>query len=410
MSKEYSPFTPGAPVPLELFIGRQKEARSIIQAVKKAIHRRSVVNLFVEGIRGIGKSSLCAYAMAGVEKETRALVTYVPLGGVHTLDDFVRTVFDAIVRTKTGSKWYDAIFKIFDKHIETVDVFGVNVRFNASQKEIDGLKADLAGAFRSFLSKFPDNIRPEGIVLMLDDINGLASQGVFANWFKSLIDGVVLNRANSSFPITFVFVGLPQRRTELIQQQQSLDRVFEVIPVSALCQEEVEKFFATAFESVDVQIEAQALKMLSRIGRQGYPVFLHEIGDAVFSLDTDNNIDVQDVLKGVMKAIDIVGKKYVGPNVLEVISSESYKNILRKLGPYWEQYPDDFGRVIRANIMRVEKDSKGLEGLDNFLRKMTKLNVIHRIEGGHSGVYEFDNVLYAYYFAFMMGGNIESSS
>ncbi len=401
MSKEYSPFTPGAPVPLHLFVGRQNEVKQIIDTVKESIHYKRAECLFVEGIRGIGKSSLCTYAMATVEKDTRALVVSATLGGIHTLQEFVRHVFDAIVQTKGSNKWYESIRKIFEKHVENLDIWGVDVRFRAGERDIEGFIANFPGALRTFLHSFPEKERPDGLVFVLDDINGLASKEEFANWFKSLVDRLATAREREPLPVTFIFVGLPERRQELIRQQQSLDRVFDIVKVPGLLEEEARTFFSKAFESVNVQIQDDALDSLALYSILGYPVFIHEIGDAVFKEDVDNIVDLSDVVKGVFRATTIIGDKYIGPNVLQVISSERYKIILRKLHLYWDKYKEDFGKIIRVHIKEI-LDNNELTALDNFLRKMTELNVIYRIGGNSSGVYNFDNIFYVLYFQFMM--------
>jgi len=55
--KEDSPFTPGSPVPVELFVGRVDQIKEILKYVNQSASGRQE-NVFFAGERGIGKSSL----------------------------------------------------------------------------------------------------------------------------------------------------------------------------------------------------------------------------------------------------------------------------------------------------------------------------------------------------------------
>lgn len=403
MAKEYSPFTPGSPVMSLFFVGREKEVDYISDAIGKSIAQNTIERLFVEGIRGIGKSSLCSYAMAKVEKEQNVLVVNASLGGVHTLNGFVRHIFDAIVQIQGSSKWYVPIISLFKDHVESVDIFGVNVRLKASDEQIETMVSDFPNVLRGLFNKIPEESRPDGIVFVLDDINGLASDRAFAEWFKSVSDRIAIdNGKGARMPVTFIFIGIPERRQSMIESQPSLDRVFDLVRLGVVSQGEAGKFFAKTFESVNVKIEQDAIDMLVN-NAQGYPVFMHEIGDAVFKADEDGLIDAADAAKGVFAAIRIIGDKYIEPVVLHAVSSDNYRRLLSHLATYWRQYPDDMGRIKRANIAKTLQEQTSVhKSLDNFLKKMVSLGVIHRVQGISSGTYEFSNYLYALYFALFM--------
>ena len=56
MVKEYSPFTPGVPVPLEIFVGRAQEISQFVDGIKRSIALGRTERFFIIGERGIGKS------------------------------------------------------------------------------------------------------------------------------------------------------------------------------------------------------------------------------------------------------------------------------------------------------------------------------------------------------------------
>lgn len=54
-NKENSPFTPGNPVPVELFVGRAEQIEQIRRYARQACTGR-LENVFLSGDRGIGKN------------------------------------------------------------------------------------------------------------------------------------------------------------------------------------------------------------------------------------------------------------------------------------------------------------------------------------------------------------------
>ena len=61
-TKGKSPFYPGQPVPVELFVGRRSQLDRILQRGAGQVASGKPVSLFVQGEYGIGKSSIAAIA------------------------------------------------------------------------------------------------------------------------------------------------------------------------------------------------------------------------------------------------------------------------------------------------------------------------------------------------------------
>ncbi|MCF7936350.1 MAG: ATP-binding protein [Synergistales bacterium] len=395
--KEYSPFTPGIPVPPEHFVGRQEETRRIARTAQRALAAGSVERIFVEGPRGMGKSSLCTFAATAVEKDNDILVVRVSLGGVRTLRGLVQRLFNGLVRIPSGNRWFTPIRRLFRQHIEKADIFGVTVNFKATGQDLDAAVNDFPGALRGLMERL-EPYSPGGLLFVLDDINGIADSWEFANWFKSTVDGLAQAPAEERVAVTFLLVGIAERRLSMVRHQPSLDRMFDILRVGTLAAEDVRRFYRRAFASAGVTLDDEALACMERFS-QGYPVFLHEIGDAVFNEDDDEHISRQDAMNGVLSATRIIGDKYIAPGVLEAISSRRYRGILGKLGGYWQE-EGAFGEIRRAPFKeRLSAQETGV--LDNFLRKMVELGVLVHSGGRRSGTYHFVNILYALYFGLL---------
>lgn len=386
MSKDYSPFTPGQPVPVEFFVGRKAEVESFVRRVRAAAQGR-LQTVFLVGERGIGKSSLAAFVRALAEREDALLGMHAFLGGVTALEETVQRIFDRLLKESSERTWFGKIKRLFKDHIRQVGLFGVTVEFAASETDLKRLVRDFVPSLRRVISELTGEVN--ALLLILDDINGLATNEQFANWLKSVVDEIATS--GQRFPLCLVLVGLEERRESLVRLQPSLARVFHIIEVKTWSDEETREFFQKAFTRVNVRVEDAALDILCQF-TGGLPMMAHEIGDATFHLNADDCIDADDALRGVFAAADIVGRKYLEPQVFQAIRSARYRDILRKIA----QKPFDVSFTARE--LRPLLNSEEQKVFHNFLQRMKKLGVVEPdLERGR-GAYRFTNRLHYLYF------------
>ena len=87
ISKGKSPFYPGQPVPVELFVGRSNQIQRILDRGVSQVAQGKQASVFVQGHYGIGKTSIASYVRLLAERDFGLHSIYVSLGGVETLDD-----------------------------------------------------------------------------------------------------------------------------------------------------------------------------------------------------------------------------------------------------------------------------------------------------------------------------------
>jgi len=383
--KDYSPFSPGRPVRPELFVGREDRIREVLSYVSR-VAKGNQENIFLAGERGIGKSSLAAYVRDLVTRSRGFLGVQVLLGGVTSLEEFVRRVFEEIVKEAGGRPWFDRIKGLFGGYIRQVGLFGISVSFEPRKADLPGLVRQFPRALHNLIERTPDEV--EGLFIALDDINGLCRMAEFADWYKSFVDYVATHYG--SFPVLMMPMGLPEVRAMLSRQQPSLMRIFRPLEVGRLSDDEVQSFFTRAFGTVEVTVEEPAMRRM--VGPSGgLPILMHEIGDAVFYADRDGNIDEKDALRGVLDAAERIGKKYLDPKVYDAIRSRRYRSILRKLGQL------GLPSVFTRREIETSLDSSEKRVFNNFLRKMRELGIIVPCKEEGRGVYRFSNHLYQIY-------------
>lgn len=379
-----SPFTPGLPAPAEVFVGRESELQRLMQKVHSARSGRFQV-AFVEGDRGIGKSSLASFIRLYAERKADMAGAHVLLGGAHGLKDMVRRVFSAILKDSQEKNWFDRIKDMVGKNVRQVGLFGIDVTFEAQDTDLEALLRDFPAALRNITAKLKEGTSPKhGLVLILDDINGLASSQEFADWFKSFVDTVGVNQLPLN--VLVMVVGLEERRRSLLELQPSLDRIFDLFSLVPWTQSETEKFFTSNLKSVDVGVAPDACDFLARYAA-GYPAFAHEIGDAVFrQVNATGIVTMNEAVPSVISAMEVIGRKMIAPRIIDAIRSEKYLDILEVLVG-----ADRLG-VLAFSKREIRNQLPADQGqvFDNFITRMKNLGVIFA-EG--NGMYRFQSLL-----------------
>ena len=387
MNPESSPFRPGQPIPIEFFVGRRKEVEHLHGMVKASVRGNFKIG-FVSGERGMGKSSLAHFVRVLAEHESKTVGCHVFLGGVHELEEMLRRTFDRLLKDSMDKPWHESIKSFFGNRIRKVGLFGVTLELNLAGDDLSMLAHDFVPSISQLLAQLKD--RNAALLLILDDMNGLATSEVFANWLKSIVDEIATSRRK--IPLCVLFVGLEERRRELVRNQPSLARVFELIDITPWSDDEVREFYKRAFESAGATVSDDDLSVLASF-TGGLPVLAHELGDAVWRTTQSLPIDENDIAKAVVLAAEVIGRKLLEPQIFQAIRSERYRSILRKMAVEVEPPDLRFQRTeLLARLTEAEK-----RVMDNFLRRMRELGALEtdpEVRGG----YRFPNILHALYF------------
>jgi hypothetical protein len=395
--KGTSPFTPGHPVPIELFVGRTPQIMEVMRSVDQSALGRQE-NLFLVGERGAGKTSVASFVRYFAEKEKGILGIHVFLGGVDSLPELVRKIYEQLLKAAHGETWFSKLRGFFGDFIKEVDLFGVSVGFAPPEGDLDQLVRDFPQSLASLADKLRDDKR--AVLIILDDLDSLSTRAEFANWYKSLVDEVATQFER--FPITIMLIGLSGIIDSLSALQPSLARVFRIIELEKLSDAEVSDFFGRAFAAANSAVDDDALNVMVRFS-SGIPVIMHEIGDAAFWADEDGRIGEDDAYVGVITAARNIGRKYLDPPVYHAIRSKRYRSILRKLGLQEAPLSRSFTRKEVAEYLSDQEKKV----FHNFLRRLKDLGVIEPDTEMGRGCYRFVNEIYPVY-VYMEASEFES--
>ena len=381
-----SPFTPGRPVQPEYFVARINEIHRLQRAISQTLSGRNE-NIFITGQRGIGKSSLAKCIRNIAEKDYNLVGTHCFLGGVSTINEMMGTIFQQLLQDCIEKSLFDKLKELFTGYVEELTIFGMGIRFT---KSTDKLRT-LADNFLPILRKIHEEASKDGkkgLILILDDLNGISDTPQFSPFIKSFVDG--LATSGRPLPLLLLLVGLPERRTDMIKNQESVARIFDVVDLPLMSEKESEEFFHKLFGNQNITIDNSALSLMVKLSA-GFPMLMHEVGDAVFWQDTDNHISENDAKMGIMEAASVIGRKYIAPQISNVLRNKTYSSIIMRIG---KKLP--IGTTFkRQELLKENAPEKEQKNFDNFLNKIKKLGIMQ--DADVRGEYKFVNPLYHLY-------------
>jgi len=391
IEKGFNPFTPDRPVSKERFVGRKLEINRLLQLAQQTALGRSE-HVFIAGDYGIGKSSLASYLKNAVERDFGLACFHVYLGNVKSIESFTYNVLESVIEQLHRANLLDKFKDFITKYVKEIDLFSIKL-------DVDALKMDardFSGSFLSLLREIHGRLQKDhkGLVLILDDLNGIAREESFANLLKSTVDDNATS--NSPIPLYLILCGVEDRRQEIIANHQSVARIFSVVDVKPLDDSSVREFFQRSFAEIGCQIDEDALKVLVDISA-GSPRLMHEMGSSVFwALGNEKVITEKHVWIARRNAFNELGRKYFGP-LQAVFKTDEYKRILFKLMDYFSSqagFPE--ARKFIKSEISASLDTEDKNKLDNFIQKLKRMNVLQ--PGSIRGEWAFADWLTFWYF------------
>jgi len=403
MKAERSPFTPGQPVPVEYFAGRMQEINQLIHSIRQSTSGRGE-HVFITGEKGIGKSSLAGFAKYLAENDNQLIpadlklvAPYCLLGGAINLIDVCKCIVSKLIEELKQPSILGHIKNALRDYIDEIEPtllgVGLKITFNKDDKVLNTLPTNFITLLRVLAELAKRNER-KGIMIILDDINGIAKVSGVANFMKSTIDEIAIKPL--PLPVSVILVGIPERMDDLSNEQSSIRRIFRVIELNRMREEESREFLEKAFQRVNLQYKKSAINRMVHFSG-GFPALLHEIGDATVLIDSDGSIDEKDVAEGLPMAAVNVGRKYLDPKVYREIRSKTYRSILgkvTKLLPQRDLTPEERTIKRKETLLKAGLINSEKKNLENFFRKMVSLGVLRKVG---TGEYEFANELFRYY-------------
>jgi len=386
--KERNPFTPNEPVSKENFIGREKEIELIMHSASQvALGSRQYI--FIAGEYGIGKSSLAAYTKYALQTQYKLAAYHVYLSDISNLEDMAYNIVTELIKQSKELNSFDKIKHFLGEYIKEVHLFNVEIDTEALKRDALYLSGSLSSMLQDAFAYLKDDYK--GIALILDDLNGICDNPRFAPMIKSTVDSIATS--TNPIPLFLILCGVEKRRQDMISHHPSVARIFSVIDVEPLSENETAEFFRNSFDRIGFKVDNDALDTLVFFS-SGLPRLMHEMGNSVFWTAKDKIVDKATVKKGIQEAVDVIGRKYFGP-LKQVLVSSDYRSILHTLLSV-------MGKKSRENLVFDKKEivadlsDAEVKKFNNFLQRMKSIKAIH--SGYAKGEWVFTDYLTYFYF------------
>jgi hypothetical protein len=235
--------------------------------------------------------------------------------------------------------------------------------------------------------------RFDGILILIDEADNSSPQLSLGSFFKLLTER--LHRRGCA-RVAFGIAGLPEVRGVLTASHPSSLRLFDELVLGRLSTDEVKRVVdmglahANRSNADQTTITEEAKDHLAFYS-EGYPHFIQQFAFSAFAADSDNVIDVQDVINGGFGrrgAMERIGDRYYRDSYYAKIQKESYRQVLRIMADKLDDWVTK--KEIKAKFKGPEST------LDNALSALRERQIILAKEG-ERGVYRLQHKGFAWW-------------
>ena len=380
-----TPFEPGRPVSPSNFKGRRTDCIKIIRYIPGVIKNGTPEHFFITGKRGMGKTSFIQYVSRIAEDNFNMIPIQFNNRNGSSIEELILKLIerlsDEFDKGFKGKKYVEG----FLKRIIEIKIKGTGFSLSQHQELINDIKNN----FSDLLIEICKNFENQGIFFIIDDINGLSDNLEFTNWYKSLFESIHFNEEH--IPAVFALISYPKEFDNLCLINESFSRIFKVIEIDNLEDEEIEEFFKYSFENLGYAFKNDNSLDAMIYYSWGMPLIMQQIGESVlWNIQPDCIIDEKTAIEGILDASIELGNKQIKAK-LNKIRSKHYEDILIKLGKHgmMEFKKSDAIEILNDNEKKV---------FNSFLQRCKELNMIESAGRENSGEYAFVNRLYFAYF------------
>lgn len=324
-----SPFQVGMPVVSENFIGREKVLENILKRIA-SLNTNNQQHFFITGERGIGKTSLTNYISDIVEKEFQFLTIHIENNGVDTVEELLKAILTKILEEAKKESISLRFKELIKDNVVSVGAWQTQIKINDNSSLFQDIKHSFVYTIQELLGDIDNK---KGILIIIDDINGLSNDDEFPNWYKSFVDTIAVSN-DLNLKISCILTGYSEKFGKLHNLNPSFSRIFYREDLNLLNDEEVESFFVETFKKINITINEDALTLMVKY-TNGLPLVMQEVGLSIFyKLKLSKTISLEKAVEGLFDATEDIGKHLILPYFEEYDSRREYKSLLLKIGQF----------------------------------------------------------------------------
>lgn len=388
-----NPFSPGKRLTRpDLFSGRKKQLRGAVSILVQAA-AGNARHALITGERGIGKSSFSSQLQGIARGEEKYLslvdatstdLPYTFLAVEHIAQDGQgpRDIAAGLLKELEAAKGLARFAKY--KLDFTIELGPLTTSVSRADDDPKDAVATLIDGIQEVANKVKGKV--DGVILIVDEIDRIADSPGVSTFFKVATEKLSSRGIDN---VSFLPIGLIGTLEKLRGEHASAGRVFRLVEVPLLGDDEGKELLDKALDSTGVSIDPKAsAKIVNLAG--GYPNTLHLIGEQAYELAVgDGEVITEDI---VSRAVDEVvrgaAREDFDPRYLAIKGRS--RNIIKYMSA-------QEGRDVQAaNISRHLKVKPS--DVSAYFDSLLKSDVIVRPE---SGVYRLREPLFREYLRYI---------
>ena len=249
-----SPFEPGRPVSHRKFKGRLKDTNMILRQIPRVIHEGIPEHFFITGKKGMGKISFMRYVASQAEDNFKMIPVYLNNEGGTTTNELIKRLLEALFAELYKESWGEKVINLFVDNIKEIKIRSSGF----SLKDKDDLVDDIKRSFVNFMTTICDNLKDKnGVFIVIDDINGLSDNIEFTNWYKGVMETLLFYEYN--VPVVFNLISYPNEFDNLVEINESFARMFHLIEIDNLDDDDIADFFISSFKEVGIEFDNEKM-------------------------------------------------------------------------------------------------------------------------------------------------------
>jgi AAA+ ATPase superfamily predicted ATPase len=348
-----------------MFVGRVSELRTLETALFQT-QNGNAEHFLIHGERGIGKSSLLMvinYYATGMITTLEGnkysfLVVCIELEPNDTYEDIIRKVARELQRQLDSNQVLKKRLKDIWQFITKWEVLGV--KYNRETTPPDAMLEELADKFATIANTIAQY--DSGIFLFIDEADKPPPSAGLGEFVKFLTERLTRRGANN---VGVGVVGISGVIQKMRKSHKSSVRIPTQIRLSVLETEECTKVVQLGLNEAEekngfrVSIDDDALQFIARLS-EGYPHFIQQYAYSSFAQDSDNNIDVTDVIEGLTKengALQQLGMRFFENMYTDEVRSDDYRTVLQVIAQHSPHYAQRKIIIEKSGLKRHTVDN-----------------------------------------------------
>lgn len=289
-----NPFSPNAGSRPPELVGRDDVLELARVMMGRTQLRRSVQNLLMTGLRGVGKTVLLNEILRMAERVGNLIPVYVEASEHRSLGELLAAPLklellklNRIEGVKSAARKGLSILRNFMGTIKiTFGDVGIELDSHPGEGDSGDMQYDLMALLSAVAEAAAE--RDKAVILMIDEVQYLKQEELEA------LVMAMHHMQQRQLPMAMVGVGLPILAKLAGEAKSYAERLFRYPTIGALDSERTQQAIEIPFKKEGVEIEPAAIEKICE-ETSGYPFFIQEWGSQLWNFIDGSPITLEDV-------------------------------------------------------------------------------------------------------------------